>query len=86
MTAIQTLLAEFSFLENVPPPFNMVVLITLIICASTLIGAVAAEIRKFATHRQDVALKRELVDRGLSVEEVERIVRSSSNSREEHLS
>lgn len=57
-------------------PFAMVVFIVLIATASSVIGAIAKEIRKFADHRQDVEFKRELVDRGMTADEIERIVQA----------
>jgi hypothetical protein len=73
-------------LLNTNSPFGMIVLVVLIGSAFGLVGTIAAQIRKFATHRADVQLKRELVERGLSVEEIERVVAAKSpreRSREE---
>ncbi|MGI9427584.1 MAG: hypothetical protein ACR2NM_02920 [Bythopirellula sp.] len=68
-----------SFIElmrSVPPPFNMVVYIMLIICGSSVISSIFKQIRKYACHRQDLDFKREMLDRGMSVEEVEQVVRA----------
>lgn len=59
---------------SMPTPFNMVVLITLIVMTASLVGTVAKQIRKYVCHRQELEFKRELLDRGLAAEEVERIV------------
>ncbi len=63
---------------NIPPPFNMIVIVVLITCGAAVIKFVAMEIRKFGCHRQDIDFKREMVDRGLSAEEIERILAASS--------
>lgn len=63
---------------SIPPPFNMVVIVTIVGCSVAIIGIIASEARKYACHRQDVALKRDLVERGLSAEEIERIVKVRS--------
>jgi hypothetical protein len=60
-------------------PFSMVVMIVLISCAAGAIKIVATEIRKFGCHRQDIDFKRELVDRGLSAEEIERILAAAGS-------
>jgi hypothetical protein len=68
---------------DMPAPFNMVVLVVLIVCTTGVITSFFKQIRKYACHRRDADLKRELVERGLGVEEIERIlaakVRSPSN-------
>lgn len=86
MNAPNPLFADLSFLENLPPPFNMIVYVVLIICATSVLCAITGECRKYFAHREEIAFKRELIDRGLSVEEVERVVRTSSQSYEEPLS
>jgi len=69
---------------SIQSPFNMIVLVFLIIAASGVIASFAKQIRKYACHRKDIELKRELVDRGLSVDEIERIVaaKGSTTSKE----
>jgi hypothetical protein len=63
-------------MQRVPPPFNMVVYIMLIVCGSGVLTSIFKQIRKFACHRQELDFKRELLDRGMSVEEVEHVVRA----------
>ena len=55
-------------------PWNMIVLVVLIGSVLSVVGTMAKQTRKYACHRKDVDLKRELIERGLSVEEIERIV------------
>jgi hypothetical protein len=59
---------------DIPVPFNMIVMVTLIFCTTGVITSIFKQIRKYACYRRDIDLKRELVDRGLGVDEIERIV------------
>jgi hypothetical protein len=59
---------------SIPVPFNMIVLVVLIFCTTGVITSFFKQIRKYACYRRDIDLKRELVERGLSVDEIERIV------------
>jgi hypothetical protein len=60
-------------INSIGVPFNMIVWVVLFGCATGVLTGIAKEIR---SHRQDVDFKRELVDRGLSADEVDRIVSS----------
>ena len=62
-------------------PFGMIVLVVLIGCMVGVINTIAKQIRMYATHRADVNLKRELVERGLSVDEIERVMAAKSLGR-----
>lgn len=71
-----------SFVElmrNVPPPFNMVVYIILIISVGSVLQSLMKQIRKYASHRQELDFKRELLDRGMGVDEVEQVVRARTD-------
>jgi hypothetical protein len=57
---------------------NSVVMMVLIFFTAWTIGHIVEEVRKYACHRKDVELKRELVDRGLSADEIERIIAASA--------
>jgi hypothetical protein len=59
-------------------PFSMIVFLMLIGGIVTIIGAVTKQARKFACHRAETNLKRDLVERGLSVEEIERVIAAKS--------
>jgi hypothetical protein len=65
-------------IAQMPIPFNMIVFVALFGSVVALVGTIAFQINAFACHCQDVAFKRELVDRGMSAEEIERIVRVKS--------
>jgi hypothetical protein len=71
---------SLSSLLNFNSPFAMIVMVILIGSAAGVITAIAAQIGKYASHRADLHLKRELVERGLSVEEIERIVAAKSGN------
>ena len=58
----------------IPVPFNMIVLIVLFGSGAGVLTTIATQIRKYGCHRQDIDFKRELVDRGLSATEIERII------------
>ena len=64
----------FNSIVSIPPPFNMIVLIVLIGCGAGVIGGFTKQVRKYACHRQELDFKRELIDRGMSAEEIERVV------------
>jgi hypothetical protein len=63
---------------NLQSPFNMVVLIVLIGSLFGLLRLLVIQVRIYASHREDLQLKRELVERGLSAEEIERIMLAKS--------
>jgi hypothetical protein len=64
----------FHSIVSIESPFNMIVLVVLIGSIAGVISSIAKQIRKYACHCGETRLKRELVERGLSVEEIERIV------------
>ena len=67
------------FLQSIPPPFNMVVVIVLICSIAGVITSIAKQTRKFACYRQELDFKREMLDRGMSSEEIERVARAKVN-------
>lgn len=67
-------------LVNLPTPFNMIVLVVLIASAASVISCIAKQVRRYGCLRQELDLKRELVERGLSAEEIERIVAAKSSA------
>ena len=71
---MESIIELFKGILSIPVPFNMVVLVVLICCVTGVFTSMFKQIRKYGCHRRDVELKRELVERGLSVDEIERIV------------
>jgi hypothetical protein len=65
---------------SLPVPFNMVVIIVAIVFASGIITSVAKQVRKYACLRHELNFKRELLDRGMSVDEIEQVVKARSPS------
>lgn len=66
-------------ITSIPAPFNMIVLVVLIVTAGSLVGTIATQIRKWACQRQEIEFKRELLDRGMGVEEIERMVQAKGS-------
>lgn len=65
-------------IAGMEPPFNMVVFIVMFGCLAGAVSSIAAETRKYFCHRDDLELKRELVDQGLSSGEIELVMRAKS--------
>lgn len=70
----------FQSIVSIQSPFNMIVLVVFIGSVAGVIGTIAKQVRKFACHRVEMQLKRELVERGLSVDEIERVIAAKSPS------
>jgi hypothetical protein len=67
-------------IRDVPTPFNMIVLIALIASVSGIIVGIAKGIQHYLCLRQELDFKREMIDRGMSADEIERIVKARSPS------
>jgi len=65
----------FQQIIAMPPPFNMVVLVTIVFCGAGTVTSLAKQCRKYACHRQEIDFKRDLLDRGMTADEIERVVR-----------
>jgi Na+/citrate or Na+/malate symporter len=63
---------------SLPVPFNMVVVIVAIVSATGVITGIVKQIRNYACLRNELDFKRELVDRGMTAEEIEQIVKARS--------
>ena len=59
---------------------NWIVVIVLICVLSGVVSSFGKQIRKYISHRHELEFKRDLVERGLSVEEIERIVAAKTSS------
>ncbi len=72
-------------LTVIPPPFNMVVLIVLIACLAGVLTAISKNIREYFVHRDELDLKREMIESGMSADEIERVLLTrSTDSRVVH--
>jgi hypothetical protein len=72
----KTMSSAIQSITSIPAPFNMIVLVVLIVTAGSLVGTIATQVRKWACQRQEIEFKRELLDRGMGVEEIERTVQA----------
>ena len=70
----------FQSIMNMGSPWNMIVLVVLITCTTGVFTSMFKQMRKYGCYRRDVDLKRDLVERGLSVDEIERIVAAKSSA------
>ncbi|NOY41442.1 MAG: hypothetical protein GXP26_06355 [Planctomycetes bacterium] len=59
-------------------PFNMIVVVVLITTGAGVITSIAKQFRKFASQRLELDFKRELLDRGMTVEEIEQVLQAKS--------
>jgi hypothetical protein len=73
----------FKAIIGIGVPFNMIVLIMLFGAVAGVLTGFATQIRKYTCHRQEIDFKRELVDRGLAADEIERIVNARIPERAE---
>jgi hypothetical protein len=65
-------------LSNSNSPFAMIIVLGTLGILAGVVTTIVKEARKFACHRADAILKRDLVERGLSVDEIERILAAKS--------
>jgi hypothetical protein len=69
----------FELINSLGMPFNLVAFIVLIGAVSSVITSVVKQIRKYFCHRQEIEFKREMLDRGMSTEEIESVIRAHSD-------
>ena len=63
---------------SIPVPFNMIVIIVAISFGTAIITSVAKQIRKYVCLRHELDFKRDMIDRGMSVAEVEQLMAAKS--------
>ncbi len=66
----------FQQIQGLQTPFDMVAFICLFFAVASVIGSVVKQTRKYLCHRQEIEFKREMLDRGMSAEEIESVVRA----------
>jgi hypothetical protein len=69
----------FDSILGMPVPFNMIVLIVLIASVAGVITSVAKEIRRYLCHREEMELKREMLDRGMEGHQIEQVMRATAD-------
>jgi len=68
----------FHYIFTLQPPFAMIVIVVMIAAAAGTVGTIAKQIRLYACHCREVELKREPVDRGMGVDDIERVMSASA--------
>lgn len=63
-------------ITSISAPFNMIVLVVFALVVGGIFTTLFQQLRKFASHRAELNFKRDLLDRGLTADEVEQIVRA----------
>ena len=63
----------------VPIPFNMIIVCTIFLAGGSALVGIAMQIRKIATHRMDLELKRRMIDEGMTAEDIERVLRATGD-------
>ena len=64
-----------------PPPFNMIVIVTAIAFGVSLLGHAISQARKYMDRQADRQFKLDLIERGLSIEEAERWAQSDMSGK-----
>jgi hypothetical protein len=63
---------------QISSPFTMIFVIVFVVVVGGVINTIVGHVRKFGQHQQELDFKREMVERGLSIEEIERLLRMRS--------
>ncbi|MCH7751720.1 MAG: hypothetical protein IH898_06140 [Planctomycetes bacterium] len=74
----------FQLIQGLHTPFNMVATICLIFAVTSVIASVVKQIRKYVCHRQEIEFKREMLDRGMSAEEIEQVIEATPKEGIDH--
>ena len=64
-------------LLTLPPPFNVIVIVMLMIVGGSVLKSLIRAVRDYADHRAQERFKLELIQNGLSVDEAQRWTRLS---------
>lgn len=67
-------LDSLNSLLNVDSPAKFFVVIALIVCVAVVFITIVVQLGTLSTHNAELQFKRDLVERGLSVDEIERVV------------
>jgi hypothetical protein len=67
-------LESLNSLLNVDSPAKFFVVIALILCVAVVVITIVVQLGMLSTHRAELEFKRDLVERGLSVDDIERIL------------
>ena len=72
----------FDSIATLPTPFNMIVFVVLIGSVAGVIGTVTREVRIFLCHRDEMELKREMLDRGMELQEIDRVMQGKATGKQ----
>ena len=61
-----------------PFPFDMIIVIMIISFGAGIITSIAKQIRKYACLKHELDFKRDMIDRGMSVAEIEQLMAAKS--------
>ena len=70
-------------LDFLPLPFNFIILILVVIFGSLIVMTIIEQIGKYARHRHLTELKRDLLDRGMSANEIHAICEAGAEKSED---
>ena len=70
----------FRRIIEMPAPFNMVVLIVLIVTVGSIVKGIDKYVRQYACHRNELEFKREMLERGMSAGEIEQVINARGPS------
>jgi hypothetical protein len=70
----------FQSILHLETPFNWLSLMGLSAFAFGTLATVVKQIRKFASHAMELRFKRDLIERGLSIDEIERVLAAASRN------
>ena len=60
-------------LLDLPTPFNMIVLVVALVMSVQIVKAIAWQVRLGVCHYFELQFKREMVERGLAIDEIQRL-------------
>ena len=72
----------FDSIATLPTPFNMIVFVVLIGSVAGVIATVTKEVRIFLCHRDEMELKREMLDRGMGLQEIDRAMQGKATGKQ----
>lgn len=58
----------------IPTPFNFLLMVAMVVATTFVASVAAVQFRQYCSHRDEVELKRELVARGMSAQEIVTVI------------
>ncbi len=69
-------------ITNIQPPFNMIVLIILIATGASVVTTIIKQVGHYARHQEEISLKQDMVDRGMSAAEIAQVMQATVTERQ----